>query len=148
MGLVLALLLGLVSVVWADVEDDARGIARELACPVCQGLSVADSPSPLAGEMRDLIRSKLVAGENRDQIFGYFADRYGDAVLLSPPRTGFSAVAWVAPYLGLALAIGFLIWAVRRRAPEKAERSSETEAREYLVEVDRSLERLKDEPLR
>src|SRR5207237_4089064 len=85
-----------------DLEDEARGIARELACPVCQGLSVADSPAPLALEMRQLIRDRLQAGDNRQQILSYFADRYGDSVLLSPPRTGFTALAWIAPYLGLA----------------------------------------------
>ena len=145
-----AILLALsASRAWAaDIEDEARGIARELACPVCQGLSVADSPAPLAGEMRELIRSKLTAGETREQILSYFAERYGDAVLLSPPRTGFTAVAWVAPYVGLGLAIVFLIWAVRRRAPETAADSNPADAGEYLSEVDRTLDRLRDEPLR
>jgi len=54
-----------------------RDIARGLACPVCQGLSVADSPSQLATQMRELILQKVEDGETREQIVQYFVDRYG-----------------------------------------------------------------------
>ncbi len=39
-----------------DLEEQARRIAAELRCPVCQNLSVADSPSEMAQQMRALIR--------------------------------------------------------------------------------------------
>ncbi len=69
-----------------DLEVQARGIARELRCPVCVSESVADSRAPLAVQMRELIRARLAEGESRDQILAYFADRYGETVLLSPPE--------------------------------------------------------------
>lgn len=133
-----------------SIEDQGRAIARELQCPVCQGLSVADSPSQLAGQMRDVIRTKLAEGESREQILGYFAERYGEWVLLAPPRSGFTAIVWVAPYVGLAAGIAFVVWTVRRRGrPDPVGGSplhDETEG--FLPEVDRGLERLRDEPLR
>ena len=135
-----------------DLEDQARGIARELQCPVCQGLSVADSPAPLATQMRELIRARLEAGDSRQQILDYFSERYGDSVLLSPPKTGFTAVAWAAPYFGLAAGIAFLIWAIRRRPPAQSGSPTGTPTpdnlAQYLTEVDLSVERLKDQPLR
>lgn len=130
-----------------DIDDEARGIARELQCPVCESLSVADSPSQLAGQMRDLIRERLAAGDSREQILAYFADRYGDSVLLSPPKSGFTIVVWIAPYLGVAAALAFLVWAVRRR-PGTQVPEVNADAERYLADVDRTLERLRDQPLR
>jgi cytochrome c-type biogenesis protein CcmH len=79
----------------ADLDRAAREIGRVLKCPVCQNVSVADSPSDLAQQMRDLIRRKLEAGESRDEIVAYFVERYGHEALLDPPRSGvFQALWW------------------------------------------------------
>lgn len=131
-----------------DLEDEARGIARDLQCPVCQGLSVADSPSQLATQMREVIRTRLEAGDSREQILSYFVERYGESVLLSPPRTGFTAVVWITPFLGVAAAAAFVIWAVRRRPIVEDPAPAPDQLSDYLAEVDRGLERLKDQPLR
>ena len=46
----------------ADALDDgARRIGLQLQCPVCEGETVADSPSGLATDMRSVIRAKLTA---------------------------------------------------------------------------------------
>ena len=42
-------------------EDTVRGIAADLRCVVCQSLSVADSPSETANQMRGIIRERLAA---------------------------------------------------------------------------------------
>lgn len=39
-----------------DLEDRTREIATELRCVVCQNLSVADSPSEMAQQMRAVVR--------------------------------------------------------------------------------------------
>ncbi|MBP1778598.1 MAG: cytochrome biosis protein, partial [candidate division NC10 bacterium] len=51
-----------------DLEDRVREIASELRCVVCQNLSVADSPSDLAKEMRNLVREQVQQGKNREEI--------------------------------------------------------------------------------
>ena len=98
----------------ASLEEQAQGLAAELRCPVCQNLSVADSPSEMANQMRDLIREKLRSGESPDQVRAYFVSRYGEWILLAPKRQGFNWVAWLLPFgaiLAGACAIG---WVVRR----------------------------------
>lgn len=156
-GLVTGLVLLLTLTGGAQAQDqelEARSIARELQCPVCESLSVADSPAPLAVQMREVIRARLAAGDSREDILNYFAERYGDSVLLAPPKSGFTMVAWLAPYVGLAAGAAFLVWAVRRgRAPgvqatPGAGDAAEPPVDRYLPEVDRSLERLGDQPLR
>ena len=131
------------------VEDEARAIARELQCPVCQGLSVADSPSELATQMRGVIRERLQAGESREAIVGYFVDRYGETILLTPPRSGFTAIAWIAPYGALLVGIGILLWATRRRSqPSGEEPPVDPGLAPYLDAVDRTFDHVQDEALR
>src|SRR5689334_16899498 len=79
------------------VDEQAREIAKQLQCPICNGSTVADSPSDLAAQMRVVIRQKVEAGESRDQIIQYFVDRYGDSILMEPPRRGFGLAVWIAP---------------------------------------------------
>lgn len=97
-----------------SLEDEAREIAAQLRCPVCQNLSVADSPSELANQMRGVIRDKLQAGESREQIEAYFVEKYGEWVLLAPMKRGFNLVAWVLPFVGV-VAGAFVVMVVVRR---------------------------------
>jgi cytochrome c-type biogenesis protein CcmH len=88
-----------------DMQARVRDVAAGLRCPVCQNLSVADSPSALAREMRSTIEQRLRAGESPDGIREDFVRAYGEWILLDPPRRGINLVAWLAP---LALLIGGL----------------------------------------
>ena len=105
-------------------EAQVYEVASELRCVVCQNLSVADSPSEMAAQMRAIVRERLAAGESPAQVRAYFVDKYGDWILLAPPRRGFTLLVWVVPYvaalLGLAL-VAFLVtrW-TRRRPPAPA----------------------------
>jgi cytochrome c-type biogenesis protein CcmH len=97
-----------VSVARADsVDEESREIAKQLQCPVCNGSTVADSPSELAGQMRTVIRQKVEGGESRDAIIQYFVDRYGDSILMEPPRRGIGLAVWLAPIV--MLVVGALI---------------------------------------
>jgi cytochrome c-type biogenesis protein CcmH len=102
----------------AAVSVDARAqeIAAGLRCPVCQNLSVADSPSRLAGEMRAEIVSRLHAGASPDDVRAYFVDRYGAWILLEPPRRGFDLIPWLVPLVGLVVGAALWVAIVRRRS--------------------------------
>jgi len=106
-----------------DLEEQVREIAAQLRCPVCQNLSVGDSPSGLANEMRGVIREKLKAGESRQQIEAYFTSKYGEWILLAPMKKGFNLLAWGLPFVGIvagAFAVVFLTrrWAGREGATD------------------------------
>ena len=95
-------------------EEDVQAIASELRCVVCQNLSVADSPSEMAGQMRDLIRERLVAGDRPEQVMSYFVQRYGDWVLLAPPARGLNLVLWLAPFVAVAGGFALALMLARR----------------------------------
>ena len=116
----LILLLAWPTVARADAMDEAvRRVALQLQCPVCEGETVADSPSGLAHDMREVIRTKLAAGESEQQILDEFVASYGDGILTEPPKRGIALGVWLGPLLGVPIGalLLVLILASWRRAP-------------------------------
>lgn len=104
-------------------EARATSLASELRCPVCQGLSIHDSPSPLAQQMKDLIRSQVASGWSDAEIRDYFVSKYGEWVLLEPRATGFNLLVYLLPALMLLGGAAVIFIAVRRwtgPAPDQA----------------------------
>ncbi len=119
----------------ATVEDRAQAISAGLRCPVCQNLSVADSPSRLAGEMRVEVQGQLRAGRTDDEVRAFFVARYGEWVLLEPR----SLLPFVIPVAAVALGVGAWLLVLRRRP--RAERTEVSDAERRRIDVDlRSLE--------
>jgi cytochrome c-type biogenesis protein CcmH len=97
----------------AALEAEAKRIAAVLRCPVCQGLSVGDSPSAMATNMRQQVRELVAAGFDEDQVLSYFEASYGEFVRLKPPLRGVNWLVWLAPALGLLLGLGIVYWVLR-----------------------------------
>src|SRR5262245_65513346 len=89
----------------ASQAQQVQQIAAGLHCPICKDLSVADSPAPLAQQMRQEIAQKVRAGESADQIRAGFVAAYGDSVPMSPPRRGVAAAVYYGPLLVLAIGL-------------------------------------------
>lgn len=92
----------------------ADAIARDLRCPVCQGLSVADSHAPTAKAMYEDIRRRVDAGESERTIKDYYVSRYSEWVLLDPETSGVGALVWVLPVTAGLVAVAGLAFAFRR----------------------------------
>ena len=104
-----------------EVERRTGALAAELRCPVCQNLSVKDSPSDVAASFRARIRELVAAGKSDEQVREFFVARYGEWILLSPPKRGIGLAVWLAPLVavlgGLALAgVAVARWTRRARA--------------------------------
>jgi cytochrome c-type biogenesis protein CcmH len=95
-------------------EEAVQAVARQLRCVVCQNLSVADSPSEMAHQMRELIRARLAAGDRPEQVTAYFVQRYGEWVLLAPPARGLNLVLWLAPFGAVAGGLALVVACARR----------------------------------
>jgi cytochrome c-type biogenesis protein CcmH len=98
----------------SDLDEATRELASALRCPVCQGVSIQDSPTELAREMKGVIHAQLEAGRTPDQVRAYFVERYGEWVLLEPEARGFNLVVYLLPLLGLLVG-GVLVGGMVRR---------------------------------
>jgi len=92
-------------------EEQAQALMSELRCLVCQGQSIADSDAELAGDMRDLVRRRIAAGEKPSAIRQWLVQRYGSWISYKPTDEPAAWPLWVAP---LALLVGGA-WLIRRR---------------------------------
>ena len=92
----------------ARQEARAQSLMEEVRCLVCQGQSIADSDAELAGDMRDLVRRRIAAGESPDQVRSWLIERYGSWVSYRPTDEPAAWPLWLAP-LGLLLVGAFLI---------------------------------------
>ncbi len=127
-------------------EARAQAIGRTIRCPVCQGLPITESPSDLSQSMLRELRDQVRAGQSGDQITTYFAARYGDTVLLDPPRRGVNLLLWLGPLAAALAGGGWLLSTVRRRGAvtsgpvqrevdDSADDVDEAAADSYLAEV-------------
>jgi len=103
-----------------QVDELAYGIADKLRCPVCQGLSVADSNAPTAVAMYKHVKALVAKGYTEQDIRDFFMDTYGEWIVLDPEPEGIHMLIWVGP--GVAAGLG-LAWALStvvqwRRDPE------------------------------
>jgi len=87
----------------AALDARTKEIGSLLRCPVCQGLSVADSPASMAVNMKGQVRQMLARGYTEGQILTYFEGSYGEFVRLEPPLRGVNWLVWLAPVAGLVL---------------------------------------------
>ncbi len=109
---------------WADrqlpdarQEAQAEALMDQIRCLVCQGQSIADSDAELAGDMRDLVRRRIAAGESPGSIRAWLIARYGSWISYRPTSEPSALPLWLVP-LALLLAGGTLLLrrvAVRRR---------------------------------
>ena len=109
------LLVGALDQAGARTEDErVQAISRTIQCPACSGQSVAGSNASSAQAIRAEIADRVAEGQTDDEIRAYFASRYGDQILLTPPSSGAGAVVWIAPVVALAVASLGLALAFKR----------------------------------
>jgi len=92
----------------AQQETKAQALMEELRCLVCQGQSIADSDAELAGDMRDLVRRRIAAGEKPAAIRTWLVQRYGSWISFRPTAEPAAWPLWLAP-LALLLAGAWLV---------------------------------------
>ena len=98
----------------ARLEARTSRVASELRCPVCQGLSIEDSPSDMARDMRGIVKEQLAEGKTPEEVKEYFVRGYGEWILLAPRAEGFNLAVYILPVIAL-VAGGALIVVLTKR---------------------------------
>ena len=96
-------------------ELRARDISKNIRCMVCQNQSIDESNSPLAKDLRILIRNKIKEGNEDEEIYKFLTDRYGDFILLKPPFKLNTYALWLLPFIFLMIGI-FVIYSHNKKS--------------------------------
>ena len=96
-------------------EARAEALMEQIRCLVCQGQSIADSDAELAGDMRDLVRRRIAAGEKPSDIRAWLVQRYGSWISYRPTGEPAAWPLWLAPLALLVVGV----WLIRRRINAK-----------------------------
>ena len=90
-------------------------VSKHLRCPVCQGLSVADSPSESAQALKDEVQALVAKGYDQEQILDYFEASYGEFIRLQPKAEGWNLLVWGLPPVMLLAGVGLIAFFARAR---------------------------------
>jgi cytochrome c-type biogenesis protein CcmH len=112
------------------LEARARNLSKELRCMVCQNQSIDDSEAPLAHDLRVLVRDRLQAGDNDQQVLNFLVARYGEFVLLRPQFAWHTAALWGLPPAALLAGIVAIVLVLRRRRAASSEADNLSAAEE------------------
>lgn len=102
-------LIFLVATSPSDV-DRVEAIGQRIKCPVCQGESIANSPSSMARDMMSLVSERVAEGASDDEIVDELLVSYSGAVLLDPPARGATLALWLAPLAALVVGAIVILW--------------------------------------
>ena len=113
----------------ATNADKAYALAKDFACPVCQGQSVAESDVVVARNIRREIRIWVDEGRSDAFIREQLVANFGEDIDYTPSASGITSLVWILPVVAGAVAIGGLVVVFRRWADEPdLEASADDEA--------------------
>jgi cytochrome c-type biogenesis protein CcmH len=98
----------------ATASEQVAEISQTIRCPTCSGESVAQSDADISKQIRLDVAQRLQRGQTPDQIRAYYAERYGEGILLTPQSGGLVGLVWILPVAALVLAVGGLVIVFRR----------------------------------
>ena len=152
------LLLVLILAAWpqaiaADEPPTVDEVASELISQCGSGMVLADRDCGVALSMKASIQRQIDAGKTKEEILDHFVSIYGEQVLATPRKSGFSLTVWVTPLVVVAaggMVVSALIWGWVRRRSASAEAAVSSlpveDIEPYDERVDEDLRSWSEEP--
>lgn len=97
LSLFLFLIFGCINENDLSLEQRSYQLSKQIMCPICEGQTLDQSQSQLSKDMKNSILNLLDEGKTNKEIRDFFANRYGEEVLASPPQKGFNIFLWIVP---------------------------------------------------
>jgi len=123
--------------------DDISEVAKNLNCPTCTGINLADCRTLTCEQWRQQISDLLAQGYSDQEVLDYFSNQYGVQVLQEPPRSGFTLLLWLLPVIALLAGAGWLYYTMRDWSQPVGAATPVPAALprdDYLSQVDRDLD--------
>jgi cytochrome c-type biogenesis protein CcmH len=121
----------------SELDRQTEEVTSIMRCPVCQGLSIADSDTLSALAIKNQVQGFLAAGYSQTQVLTYFEQAYGEFIRLEPKAEGFNLVVWIAPIVAFLIGVVLLARWVRVSAKPASTtaKTSDAKLEEYLEKV-------------
>jgi cytochrome c-type biogenesis protein CcmH len=134
-----------------DDFDRINNIAKQLNCPTCAGINLADCRTKTCEQWREQISELVAEGYTDQEVLDYFSTSFGDQVLQEPPKRGVSLALWILPVIALLAGGVWLVYIMRRwnkpqpapaaaaATPSDPPQQSTDISDDYLSQVDKDL---------
>ncbi len=99
------------------VDQRVSALASTIKCPFCNGESLEESSSSVAGDYRAMIRDMVTAGASDEEIRAEFAANFGDSYILDTSTSSWLVALWAIP---IAALIGGIVAIVGIRQASRA----------------------------
>lgn len=100
------------------LEAEATALMETLRCLKCQSQSINDSDAPMAGDMRHQVRSRILAGQEPEEIRAWLIERYGDYVSYQPEVSATTWPLFAIPALLILIVLAVLFRRLGKRRRE------------------------------
>ncbi len=124
-------------------SPEFKAVAQQFACTCGCGQDHYEcdpNTCQLTTEFKKDLAAMMNKGWDKDKIREYYVNIYGEEILTSPEKSGFSLTAWVLPFvvLGLAAIAVFIVirkWVKKKRTegPVIVNQSTENEVEEEIL---------------
>jgi cytochrome c-type biogenesis protein CcmH/NrfF len=95
-------------------------LITEIMSPYCHGLTLDNCPTQGATELRNEIKTWLMAGRSEDWVLDELELRFGPSILGAPRLRGMGLVAWLVPPVFFFFGtIGVVVWLRRHTMTEE-----------------------------
>lgn len=128
-------------------DDEVNAIAKNMFCPVCENTPLDVCGTTACIQWRQEIKDKLQEGWTADQIYDYFAQKFGDRVLAEPPKRGLNWLIYVLPPVAFVIGAfmlyrGFRSWQKPvEEFEQEAAQAAEEQDDEYASRLEEELNR-------
>jgi len=97
-----------------------NNLNQQLRCLKCRFESIADSPLPIAADLRRQVKELMIAGKSDEEILQFMTERYGEYVLYKPPLSSRTWLLWAAPVVLLVggVVAAFVVIMRKSRLPD------------------------------
>jgi len=129
----------------AQIDKQAREIENALIAPCCWTQPVSGHYSEVADKIRKEVRQMVAAGKSRDEILDHYVAEYGERILAAPRAKGFNRLAYVLPWLALALGASLVIVLLKKlRSPAPAPAPAQLPDSRYTLAVEKEMKDLEE----
>jgi cytochrome c-type biogenesis protein CcmH len=98
-----------------------------------------------ADRIKAQVLEKLNRGQSKEEIIGYFVNRFGEKILSAPTKRGFNLTAWILPFFAIVSGGGVLYLTLKRWHSVGGERGEGKKDLDRGKVEDKYLERFEEE---